>query len=283
MKTGISLDGYTHRYGLEAGMARLKAHGYDCIDFSELSDTTNYLYQGSEDDFKRMLLDVKNAATKAGVEISQTHGPWRWPPQDFTPEDRAERFEKMAKAIRGTAILGCKNFVIHPIMPFGTDSDDTPDVMWEMNYEFMSRLCKVAEENDVIICFENMPMPALTIAPVSATLKFVKKMASPYFKVCLDTGHCAITKESPGDAVRLLGKEYLQVLHIHDNNGRNDFHWIPYTGTIDWDDFAKALQEIGFEGSVSLETHAPFGIPADIVELHEIALAKMAAKLAGKA
>lgn len=63
----------------------------------------------------------------------------------------------MAKSIRGTAMLGCGNFVIHPIMPFGDDKDPEPERLWEMNYEFMSRLCKVAQEHQVVICFENMP------------------------------------------------------------------------------------------------------------------------------
>lgn len=282
MKTGITLPSYTMLYGFEQGLKRLKAHGYDCVDYQDFIDTNNSIFQLDEDDFKKELLKVKDAVTNAGLEISQSHGPWRWPIQDATPEDRAERFEKMAKAIRGTALLGCKNYVIHAIMPFGCASVEKADLMWDMNYEFMGRLCKIAEDNDVIICFENLPFPKLSLAYVTGVLKFVKNMALPNFKVCLDTGHCTITKESPADAVRLLGKEYLQTLHVHDNNGVNDCHWIPYTGVIDWGDFAKALQEINFEGTVSLETHVPFGIPRDIIELHEVALAKMTARLAGR-
>ena len=59
----------------------------------------------------------------------------------------------------------------------------------------------------------------------------------------------------------MTGKELLRVLHVHDNDGHGDRHWLPYTGVIDWDDFSNALEEIGFEGSLSLETHIPNSVP----------------------
>ena len=104
----------------------------------------------------------------------------------------------------------------------------------------------------------------------------------PLFKICLDTGHCAVFGESPADAVRLIGKEYLRVLHVHDNDGKNDRHWLPYNGVIDWADFSLALAEIGYEGTLSLETRAPARIPADILEPQEIALFHMGKKLANR-
>jgi sugar phosphate isomerase/epimerase len=69
----------------------------------------------------------------------------------------------------------------------------------------------------------------------------------PKLQDVLDTGHCAILGTDIGEAVRLIGKDYLQTLHVHDNNGNNDSHWIPYTGVCNWSDFAKALQEIDFQ------------------------------------
>lgn len=282
MKIGIESGAYLDRYGFAEGLARMKAHGYEALDYQNFADTETELFRVSEAEFERTLRTQRAAIEDAGIEITQTHGPWRWPPRDFTEEDRAERFEKMAKSIRGTAILGCRNFVIHPIMPFGDDRDPEPERLWDMNLAFMSRLVEVGRSCDVVVNFENMPMIALSISRPEAILRFVKMVDSPFFKVCLDTGHCAVFGDSPAQAVRLLGKEYLATLHIHDNNGHNDLHWNPYTGVIDWDDFSAALREIGFEGAVSLETAAPGRIPQDIREPFERGLFHMARRIAGR-
>ncbi|MBR0459200.1 MAG: sugar phosphate isomerase/epimerase [Victivallales bacterium] len=282
MKIGIHSGAYLTRYGLEDGLRRMRSHGYEALDYQFFVDTTGPLFQLDEAGFEKELLRQRKLIEDNGIEISQTHGPWRWPPRDYTPEDRAERFEKMAKSIRGTALLGCRNLVIHPIMPFGCgeESEQQRADMMDRNREFMGRLIEIGRQCQVIVNFENMPMPQLAIAPVSATLQFVKEMNSPWFKVCLDTGHAATTGESPAACVRLLGKEFLQTLHIHDNNGKNDFHWIPYTGVIDWQDFSDALAEIGFDGTASLETAVPAKIPTELRELQEISLFQMIHKIA---
>jgi sugar phosphate isomerase/epimerase len=105
---------------------------------------------------------------------------------------------------------------------------------------------------------ENLPFPALPINHTPQCLDFAKRMNketnSDIFKVCLDTGHSNFCGENPADAVRLLGKEYLGALHVHDNNGVADQHRTPGEGNIDWIDFSNALAEIGFGGCVSFET-----------------------------
>lgn len=281
MKIGIS-NSLRKVYGNREGLQRLRTLGFECIDYQNFTNTEQELYCISDAEFEKQLCEERKLIEEIGLEISQTHGPWRYPPHDATPEERAERFEKMSKAIWGTAILGCKNFVIHPIMPFTTVDTLHEQETWELNLEFMGRLCEVARQNDVIICFENMPMIKFSLATPEAILRVVKQINSPNFKVCLDTGHCLTRGIQPADGVRQIGKEYLQVLHVHDNNGHNDFHWLPYNGIGDWEEFTKALLDIGFEGSLSLETCVSPRLPLDIREHAEIALFQLAAKLAAR-
>ena len=172
------------------------------------------------------------------------------------------------------AILGSKHYIIHPIMPFGTNDVSHEKEAYEMNLEFMNRLCNVGRENGIIVCFENMPFANLSLASVQATLDFVKTINSDYFKMCLDTGHCTMFHTAPGDAARLIGTEYLYAVHIHDNDGIKDRHQMPFSGVIDWADFGKSLQEIGFDGVISLETGVPGSIPDALREYEEIGLAK---------
>lgn len=278
MKIGIYHARYT-RFGEEC-YRKMKAHGFSCVDFG-MADTETPLYAASEEEFREMLLHEKQLAEEAGMEINQVHGPWRWPPRDRTPEDQTERMEKMKKSIRGTAILGCKNWVIHPIMPFDIHDKGTENepVTWEMNLAFMKELLAYAKEYDVTICLENMPMPEFSIGSPSEILKFVKQMNDEHFKICLDTGHVALYRDvTPGQAMRDMGSE-VRVLHVHDNNGWGDIHQFPYFGVIDWDDFMRALKECGFEGVFSLETAPGEGLPDDIFEEMSRTLAKLAHRM----
>jgi len=280
MKTGIRLGSYRRYYStLEETLSVVKAHGYDCLDYN-LSDTDDEIFQVSAAEFEKRLRHEGELIRASGLMCSQTHGPWRWPVRDFTVAQRAERYEFMAKAVRGTAYLGAPNYVIHCIMPFGENDTEHRDELWEMNAEYFGRVCEVGREYGVVINFENLPFTSLPLSRVCETLEFVKQMNTPWMKMCLDTGHCAIYGDSVGDAVRTIGKEYLSALHVHDNDGRGDNHWLPGQGVIDWSDFSKALGEIGFEGTVSLETAVSGDVAVAARSEKQMALAALARKIA---
>lgn len=255
MKTGIEWCPETSVDNAEAELKDIRSLGYDCVDFQSFCHTENIFFSGTVRDMEKLLKRVRTAADNAGIVISQTHGPWRWPPQDATEADRSERFDKMVRSLEGTAMAGCADMVLHPIMPFGDNQNPEPERFMEMNLEFFNRLTAKAREYGVTIDFENMPMPALTLASPHQIFEFVKTINSPYFRVCLDTGHCTMLHADPGDAVREIGKQYLRVIHVHDNNGVSDLHWLPETGVIDWTNFTSALKEIGYDGVFSLETN----------------------------
>ena len=280
MKIGIESDAYWDEENKLSSMRRARSHGWECVDYQKLVDIETPFFRLGESAFERAVTEDRGIIEEAGLEISQTHGPWRYPPRDGTKEDRQEWFDKMARALRATRLLGCGYMVIHPLMPFGTGSDGDRDEYFAVNGEFYRGLCTEAAREGVVICLENMPMPDLPLASPGQILDFVRKIGHPNLRVCLDTGHSVICSVPPGDAVRLLGKEWMRVVHVHDNDGRGDRHWLPYTGVIDWEDFSRALHEIGFEGTVSVEAYVKPKMPSDLLSYHQIGLALMARRLA---
>jgi sugar phosphate isomerase/epimerase len=264
MKIGITAGSYT-RYGMSEGSRKAREHGYDCYDFSRFVNTETEFFKLPEAQFKAELLEYKRLVEAEGIQVWQAHSPWRHPAQDFTPEDRAERLSSFLKAVRGSGYLGATHFVVHAIMPFGTNSPEHPELMRDMNAEFMGRLAEEAKEYGVKhICVENLPFPALPINHTPQCLDFAKRMNketnSDIFRVCLDTGHSNFCGERPADAVRMLGS-YLGALHVHDNDGTADSHRIPGSGTIDWRDFSDALAEINYSGVLNFETLVPGDVP----------------------
>ncbi len=254
------------RYGQNT-YKKLKELGFDCTDFN-ICETDTEIYALPQEESDKILLKEKALADDAGIKINQIHGPWRYPPQDGTQEERQERFDKMCISIRAASVIGCKYWVIHPLMPFGTTDRGTQNTSetWEINVEFLSRLVRIAKQHDVVICLENMPMLNFSISTPAETMRLVEEINDDHLQICLDTGHVNVFKElNLNNEVRRI-KDHLRVLHVHDNKMARDLHLLPTFGSIDWQSFASALKEIGFNGSFSIETTPPESLPNDLFE-----------------
>ena len=264
MRIGIGSSTYL-RYGLEEGARRAREHGFDCFDYSNFIHTDTDFFNLPEIEFEKELKRQRTLIETEGIRVNQAHAPWEMPVRCATPAERAIKLEKASKAVRGTAYIGATDFVIHAIMPFGENSPENPELMRDLNAEFMGKLAEVAKEYGVKhINIENLPFPLLPINHTSQCLDFAKRMNketnSDIFRVCLDTGHSNFCGESPADAVRTLGS-YLGALHVHDNDGTADSHRIPGNGTIDWKDFSDALAEINYGGVLNFETAVSDDVP----------------------
>ena len=233
-------------YG-ENRFKKMKEYGIDCVDFkleAELEGRT-------EEEFEKYILGIKAMMDEAGVTPTQAHGPFVWPIHDETEELRAKRMILMKRSIKCASLMGIKNWVIHPIVPFGT-GDFWSEEVWRINIEFFKELLPVAKQYGVTICLENMPWKNFPIATPEQSFKLIRIMNDDNFKFCLDTGHAEVCGISPADAVRYAGKD-LKALHVHDNDGKGDHHFVPGLGVIDWQAFIEALKEVEYDGVFSFE------------------------------
>ncbi len=256
--------------GLEA-YKRFKSFGYDCIDFA-LANTNAEWYTGTQENIEPKLLLEKAWAEEAGVELHQCHGPWMSSGIYKTTEERKERMKENKRSLWCANVLGIKNWVIHPIFPFGCD--DMGGTMWEeskkINLDFYAELLEVAKKYDITICFENMPFQNFGLSEVDRIKTFVDEINDDRFKICLDTGHVNCFKtRNLGEAVRICGKD-LKVLHVHDNHG-GDSHELPFFGLADWDSFYEGLKEVGYDGVFNFETGPNAKMGSELYEdMHRI-------------
>ena len=268
MKIGITA-GFVNentRWGTDH-YKKLKEQGYDVVDF-QLADTDAPVYTMSDAELRNITAREKKLVSEAGLEIYQAHGPWRYPPMDYTAEDRAERMEKMKKSIYITSLLECPNWIVHPLMPFGLEDAGTEAALktWDINVEFMSELVKTAKDCGVTICLENMPFLKFSVSRPEDILRMVKTVNDDNFKICLDTGHVAVFNDlSVGDEVRRVGSE-IRAFHVHDNKLSEDLHLWPFFGVIDWEDFGKSLRDIDYKLPVSLEANRPWKVSDPMLE-----------------
>ena len=261
----------------------IKEVGYDAVDYNGLcTEPETGLFALSDDEFEKELLRDKKAIEDAGLEICQIHGVW--PYDDTKPEKWESKFQAMVRSIRAAAILGSRYVVVHPVMPYGWEEspDHGKDVL--KNIEYMKMLVPYAEKYGVKIALENMPNPYVPCGPVEELVQCIDEVNSPYLVACLDVGHSTALGTDAGDAVRMLGNR-LHCLHIHDNDGKADLHWLPYYGVTNWANFTSALKEIGYRGVITLETsvrNKMKSLPESLKKEGEKWLANIAKKMASE-
>ncbi len=248
---------------------KCKEFGFDAIDCRMLTDTTSEIYSLSEKEIIALHKKERALADEAGVELVQTHAPFGGQPRDVTREEREKHLAWMKRSLRCSSILGVSLWVIHPLTPRGDRDLATGGVeeTREINLDFFTKLLPVARENGITICLENMPWPEFSISSPDEIHEMVDTVNDEYFKMCLDTGHNNIYSKgvSAGDQVR-AHQDVLRAIHVHDNNGKQDQHRIPYDGFVDWSDFGAALRGIDFAGPFTYECVPSSRLPLEFFE-----------------
>ena len=81
--------------------------------------------------------------------------------------------------------------------------------------------------------------------------------------ICWDFGHAHTAAVNQEAALRYIG-DRLKITHVHDNYRNGDHHLLPLLGgdveiwnSIDWIKLMPVLNEIEYNGPLTLETHYP--------------------------
>lgn len=111
--------------------------------------------------------------------------------------------------------------------------------------ERFKKIIEAAEKFDVNIAIENQGNPEY-IGLVFSNIQSNRL----YF--CFDSGHENFY--SPHlDLLDLYGDKLI-ALHLHDNNGKEDAHALPFTGNVNWNKISSKLEKINYTGAIALET-----------------------------
>ena len=119
--------------------------------------------------------------------------------------------------------------------------------------EMLKPVVAHAEKEGVMLLVE--PEPDLLIETADQYLEFASKLSSPFLGLNFDIGHSYCVKDEPAETVRRLGK-LIRHVHLEDiAPTRVHHHMIPGEGAIDFGATLKALQEVGYDGWVTIELY----------------------------
>lgn len=121
--------------------------------------------------------------------------------------------------------------------------------------ESMKRILKVAEELNVIVAVEN------TRRNDYLNLIF-SEIHSKSLGFCYDSSHDWLYSMEKAELLKRLG-EKLATIHLSDNDGIKDRHWVPKSGIVDWNKIIKALMDANYTGCLFLEVY-PDGRDCDL-------------------
>jgi sugar phosphate isomerase/epimerase len=145
-----------------------------------------------------------------------------------------------------TAALGGDAVVLHlprkPADPSGMGS-------WRVNVrKSLDSLAPLSRSSGVRIALENIPDD--DFSEIGALLTGYD---GGFLGICYDSGHGNLGRD--GLQKLAFWKARLISVHLHDNDGKEDTHRLPFTGTVDWKRLSVVIAGSSYEGCVSLESN----------------------------
>lgn len=244
---------------LNSCYAHLRECGFEAIDYNmDHFLPGELLVRGQVNDFWNKTLDelydyfapTKAAVVGNGLAFSQAHASF---PVYLEGKDEFNDYmiTVVEKSLAVCAFLESPTLVVHPF--FGKD----PKREWEINLSFYRKLIPAAKKYGVKVCLEN------SYADIYEHCRLIDLLndeaGEKCFGYCLDIGHSNCGGGAFYKYICTLGNR-LSCLHIHDNDGANDSHMIPFTQTRGWNinrtDYnamISGLRDIKYSGNLSFE------------------------------
>ena len=114
----------------------------------------------------------------------------------------------------------------------------------EIGIRRLREICDYAWELGVRIAFEN--------TKIKGYQEYVlAHIPNDNVGICLDSGHYHAHFHDELDFH--LFKDKIFCVHLHDNDGSDDQHLIPFDGTLDWDHLMAQLTECHYTGPITME------------------------------
>lgn len=195
-----------------------------------------------------IIKNIRKIASDLGLKIPNWHLTQTSPFNESCNLKR-EWIEDIELSIEKGAAIGAVNHVLHWHNRF---NDRRNDCLWG---DVVNGLVEYARRLNVRLLMETVPHKASNerYVPASEIIEFVVKYPPEQLSVCLDINHSNL-QEHLDDVISLLEKRLISI-HVSDNDGISEKHWLPGQGIINFPSLLKSLRESGFKGFFVIEVN----------------------------
>ena len=194
--------------------------------------------------------EIKKAAeqTKLRIHSVMNQAHWKFPLSSSDPSVVQTSLKGLETSIRNANFWGAETVLLVPAV---VNPETSYQEAWTRSQQQIRKALPLAEKMKVIIAIEEVWNKFL-LSPLEMS-RYIDEFKSPWVKSYLDVGNM-VFYGYPQDWLRTLNKRVAK-LHIKDFRFKNRMaEFVPLReGDIDWKAVYKALADIGYKGTATLE------------------------------
>ncbi len=171
----------------------------------------------------------------------------------FQPEIRALALKILRRTVEAAGRLGIPRVTVHPglRMPIARWDDDR---LRRLTLESAEELARLGHEQGVEVCLENM---ANNWVHTFQEPRWFERVFGhiEHLRFCFDVAHAHTMGRAVVDAYTRDFARHAGNVHLSDNDGGMDRHWVIGTGTVPIADVLRGLGSRGYQGNYVIEAN----------------------------
>lgn len=258
MDFGISTFLFHGQRLSRAHLEEIAAHGFDAIELFALRPHFDYADPAAIASLAEWLQATGLSLHSVHAPINEFYANGAWG-RALSIADRDGRAAAVREAVAAMQIARTVPFpylVVHVGTPDAYVSS-RQDNNLDQARRAIEDLHAAAALLGIRLALEVIPN---ALSSADSLVRLVDDLELPDAGLCLDFGH-AFLMDDVVDAIE-AASGHLFTTHVHDNDGRDDAHLVPFEGQIDWPRALFAMQKVGYEGRVVFELT---GTPAEVL------------------
>jgi sugar phosphate isomerase/epimerase len=126
-----------------------------------------------------------------------------------------------------------------------------PETQWGWAVENTRKAAEYAQENGIVLTVELEPFELSLVGNMDEMVRFLDDVDHPACLANMDCSHLHLARQGADEIRRLKGR--IGHVHFSDNDGKKHGDLPPGRGSADLEGYLRVLDDVGFDGSVTIE------------------------------